>query len=117
MSEQVGDMISHIATAATEQSSATVEINSSIGQISNLTDESSLAAEQTAKSCATLSKMALDLQTLVSQFRLDSRSGPVARTPLRSQGDVPRRPKEGNNDPGNDRKEFGTQAAGAAAGR
>jgi methyl-accepting chemotaxis protein len=117
MSEQVGDMISHIATAATEQSSATVEINSSIGQISNLTDESSLAAEQTAKSCATLSKMALDLQTLVSQFRLDSRSGPVARTPLRSQGDVPRRPKEGNNDPGNDRKEFGAQAAGAAAGR
>jgi len=117
MSEQVGDMISHIATAATEQSSATVEINSSIGQISNLTDDSSLAAEQTAKSCATLSKMALDLQTLVSQFRLDSRSGPTARTPLHSQGDVPRRPKDGDNDPGNDRKEFGTRAAGAAAGR
>jgi methyl-accepting chemotaxis protein len=79
MSEQVGDMISHIATAATEQSSATVEINSSIGQISNLTDESSLAAEQTAKSCAALSKMALDLQTLASQFRLDSHSGTAGR--------------------------------------
>ncbi len=115
MSEHVGDMISHIATAATEQSSATVEINSSIGQISNLTDESSLAAEQTAKSCATLSKMALDLQTLVSQFRLDSRSGPDARTPRHSQGDVPRRPKDGNTR--NDRGEFGTQAAGATAGR
>jgi methyl-accepting chemotaxis protein len=117
MSEQVGDMISHIATAATEQSSATVEINSSIGQISNLTDDSSLAAEQTAKSCATLSKMALDLQTLVSQFRLDSHSSPDARTPPHDRGDVARRPKDGNNGPDNDRRKFGTHASGAAAGR
>jgi methyl-accepting chemotaxis protein len=117
MSEQVGDMISHIATAATEQSSATVEINSSIGQISNLTDDSSLAAEQTAKSCATLSKMALDLQTLVSQFRLDSHSSPDARTPPHDRGDVPRRPNDGNNGPKNGRGKFGARAAGAAAGR
>jgi methyl-accepting chemotaxis protein len=117
MSEQVGDMISHIATAATEQSSATVEIDSSIGQISNLTDESSLAAEQTAKSCATLSKMSLDLQTLVSQFRLNSDSGPIARTSLNPQGDVPRRPKDGNNGRNGDRRKFGAKVAGAVAGR
>jgi methyl-accepting chemotaxis protein len=74
MSEQVGDMISQIATAATEQSSATEQVNSNVSQISSLTQGSSLAAEQTAKACAELSTMALDLQNLVNQFKLgDSR--------------------------------------------
>ncbi len=70
MSEQVGDMISQIATAATEQSSATEQVNNNVAQISSLTQGSSLAAEQTAKACAELSTMALDLQNLVSQFKL-----------------------------------------------
>ena len=72
MSEQVGDMISQIATAATEQSSATEQVNSNVSQISSLTQGSSLAAEQTAKACAELSTMALDLQNLVNQFKLGS---------------------------------------------
>jgi methyl-accepting chemotaxis protein len=70
MSEQVGDMISQIATAATEQSSATEQVNNNVSQISSLTQGASLAAEQTAKACAELSAMALDLQNLVSQFKL-----------------------------------------------
>lgn len=70
MSEQVGDMISQIATAATEQSSATEQVNNNVSQISSLTQGASLAAEQTAKACAELSTMALDLQNLVSQFKL-----------------------------------------------
>jgi methyl-accepting chemotaxis protein len=75
MSEQVGDMISQIATAATEQSSATEQVNSNVSHISSLTQGSSLAAEQSAKACAELSTMALDLQNLVNQFKLgDSRS-------------------------------------------
>jgi methyl-accepting chemotaxis protein len=87
-SEQVGDMISRIATAATEQSSATVEVNSNVTQISNLTEESSAAAEQTAKACASLSKMALDLQTLVNEFRLDARSGSSVKAPLDPRRDT-----------------------------
>jgi methyl-accepting chemotaxis protein len=75
MSEQVGDMILQIATAATEQSRATAQVNTSVTEISNLTDESSASAEQTAKACANLSKMALDLQKLVSQFQLDAGPG------------------------------------------
>jgi methyl-accepting chemotaxis protein len=100
MSDQVGGMIAHIATAATEQSSATSEINSSIDQISRLTESSSLAAEQTAKSCANLSEMALELQTLVNQFRLDARSGAGGETSPRPRRAVP-----------------STRAAAAAAGR
>ena len=72
MSEKVGDMISQIATAATEQSwSATEQVNSNVSQISSLTQGSSLAAEQTAKACSELSSMALDLQNLVSQFKIE----------------------------------------------
>jgi methyl-accepting chemotaxis protein len=70
MSEQVGDMISQIATAATQQSSATEQVSNNISQISSLTKGSSVAAEQTAKACAELSAMAVDLQSLVNQFKL-----------------------------------------------
>jgi methyl-accepting chemotaxis protein len=72
MSEQVGDMISQIATAATEQSATTEQINANVAQISSATEESSAAADQTAKACTDLSSLAFDLQKLVSQFRLDS---------------------------------------------
>jgi methyl-accepting chemotaxis protein len=70
MSEQVGDMISQIATAATQQSSATEQVSNNVSQISSLTKGSSVAAEQTAKACADLSAMAGDLQSLVNQFNL-----------------------------------------------
>jgi methyl-accepting chemotaxis protein len=84
MSEQVGDMISQIATAATEQSSATEQVNSNVSQISSLTQGASLAAEQTAKACSDLSAMALDLQNLVNQFKLKN-SHETVSTPVRRE--------------------------------
>jgi methyl-accepting chemotaxis protein len=69
-SEQVGEMITHIATAATEQSSATEEINNNMEQIAKLVRESSEGAQQSAKACQDLSGLALDLQKMVSNFRL-----------------------------------------------
>jgi methyl-accepting chemotaxis protein len=81
MAEQVGDMISTIATAATEQSATTEQINSNVSQISSSTQESSTAAEQTSKACADLSSLAFDLQNLVSQFRLESTHGASSTDP------------------------------------
>jgi len=72
MSEDVGNMIATIATAATEQSAATEEINSNISQISNSTQQSASAAEQTSKACTDLSSLALNLQQVVSQFKVDA---------------------------------------------
>jgi methyl-accepting chemotaxis protein len=71
-SEKVGEMITHIATAATEQSSATEEINNNMEQIAKLVRESSEGAQQSAKACQDLSGLALDLQNMVSNFRLDT---------------------------------------------
>jgi methyl-accepting chemotaxis protein len=71
MSEQVGDMITQIATAATEQSSATEEINNSMDRIAGLVKESAAGTQQSAKACLDLSAMAFELQKLVANFKLD----------------------------------------------
>jgi methyl-accepting chemotaxis protein len=70
MSEQVGEMISEIATAATEQSSTTEQVNGNVDQISRLVKESAIGAQQSATACHDLSGLALDLQTMVSKFKL-----------------------------------------------
>jgi methyl-accepting chemotaxis protein len=70
MSDQVGEMITHIATAATEQSSASEEINQNMDQIAKLVRESTQGAHQSAKACQDLSGLALDMQKLVENFKL-----------------------------------------------
>lgn len=72
MSEQVGEMITHVATAATEQSSASEEVNNNMEQIAKLVKESADGAQQSAKACQDLSGLALDLQKMVSNFQLGS---------------------------------------------
>ncbi len=84
MSEQVGEMISHIATAATEQSSATEQVNQNVEQITRLVNESAVGAQESAKACQDLSGLALDLQKMVSSFNLEgirssSQSQPARR--------------------------------------
>ncbi len=70
MSDDVGSMITHIATAATEQSGSTTEVNQSMDQISNLVKESAAAAQRSAKACQDLSQLALALQNMVGSFKL-----------------------------------------------
>jgi len=68
MSDQVGQMISQIATAALEQTSATEQINISVSEISHHTQTSSANAERTAGACLNLSSLASDLQLLINNF-------------------------------------------------
>jgi len=75
MSEQVGEMITHIATAATEQSSASEEVNNNMEQIAKLVKESADGAQQSAKACQDLSGLALDLQKMVGNFKLGDQNG------------------------------------------
>ncbi len=72
MSEQVGDMVTHIATAATQQSAASEEINGNIEQIAKITAASAASSQQTANALQDLSALASNLQRLVGQFRLGS---------------------------------------------
>jgi methyl-accepting chemotaxis protein len=71
MSEQVGNMVAQIATAASQQQGATEQINSSVSQISDLTQKASINADETANACVNLSSLANDLHKLVNKFKVD----------------------------------------------
>jgi len=76
--EHVGNVISQIAMAASQQSSATDQVNTSMDQINSLVAESAEGARQSAQSCEQLSALALELQNIVSRFKLDGQSGASA---------------------------------------
>jgi methyl-accepting chemotaxis protein len=80
--EHVGDMIAHIATAATEQSATTEEINGSVEKIARIANSSADAMRQTNEALQDLSELANNLQKLVGQFRLraDGDSGLVTHS-------------------------------------
>jgi methyl-accepting chemotaxis protein len=69
-SEEVGDMITMIATAATEQSSTTEEVKNSMEQISRLVEASTIGTQQSAKACQDLSGLTNNLRNLVERFHL-----------------------------------------------
>jgi len=69
--QQVGDMISQIATASTQQASTAEQVSANVEQIAKITQESAAGAQQSAKACEDLSNLALDLQQVVGQFKLE----------------------------------------------
>jgi methyl-accepting chemotaxis protein len=83
--EKVGDMVAQIATAATQQAATTQEVSSNVEQIAKITNESSSGAQQSARACQELSGLALELQNLVSQFRLGETENPASAATLRSR--------------------------------
>jgi methyl-accepting chemotaxis protein len=74
-SENVGSVITQIATAASQQSSATEQINQNMESIAQLVKESADGAQQSAKACQDLSGLALDLQKMVGNFKLEGGGG------------------------------------------
>jgi methyl-accepting chemotaxis protein len=75
MAQQVGEMVVHIATAAQQQSGATEEVSGNMEQISRISQDTATGAQQTAKACHDLSGLALDLQSIVGQFKLNNGNG------------------------------------------
>lgn len=66
----INDMNTQVATAAEEQSAVAEEINRNITTISDIADNTSSGATQTAQSSEELVRLAVELQRLVSQFKL-----------------------------------------------
>jgi len=88
MSEQVGEMITHIASAAAEQSSASEEVSINMGQITRLVRESAEGAKQSAQACQDLSGLALDLQKMVGNFKVHGEGERSSRPAAGSQQDI-----------------------------
>ena len=76
-SKQVENQINMIATAATEQTTASAEISESASHISQLATDNSHAAQDTTEACKSLSELANDLDGIIHQFRIedDGQSG------------------------------------------
>jgi methyl-accepting chemotaxis protein len=72
MAGRVGDMVTQIAGAATEQSAAAEEVNGNVAHIAQMTTESAQNASETAKACTGLTHLALSMQSVVDQFKLEN---------------------------------------------
>jgi methyl-accepting chemotaxis protein len=70
-SREVEHQINLIATAATEQTSASGEISESAGHISQLASENAQGAEEAVEALRNLASLASDLDGMIRQFRLD----------------------------------------------
>lgn len=66
----IQEMNPQIAAAAEEQSAVAEEINRSVLKVRDVSEQTAAASEETAAASIQLSKLSLDLQTLVGKFRL-----------------------------------------------
>jgi methyl-accepting chemotaxis protein len=69
----VGTMVAQIASAATQQATATEEVNASMGQISELASEAADGSQLSARACEQLFDLALGLQEMVGRFEVGPR--------------------------------------------
>jgi methyl-accepting chemotaxis protein len=70
--ESMDQMVAQIATASHQQAAATNEINGSMDGIARMVHESSMASKESSESCGHLSKLAVDLQQVVSRFSVEA---------------------------------------------
>lgn len=79
--DSVGTMVAQIASAATQQATATEEVNASMGQISELASEAADGSQLSARACEQLFDLALGLQTTVGRFEVGQQSAQDTRPP------------------------------------
>jgi hypothetical protein len=65
-------MVTHIATAGTEQSATAEHVKERMQQIAVLVNQTANEARNSAQACQGLSELAMDLQKMVANFQLHS---------------------------------------------
>ncbi|MBK7500155.1 MAG: methyl-accepting chemotaxis protein [Ignavibacteriales bacterium] len=76
--EQVVDIVSQVAAASEEQSSAAEQISKNIESISSVTQESASGIQQIAHASEDLNRLTLNLQELVARFKVDESGSKLA---------------------------------------
>jgi methyl-accepting chemotaxis protein len=76
-----GVMVAQIASAATQQATATEEVTASMSQISELVGESADGSQLSARACGQLLSLALGLQQMVDRFDVGQREAVGERQP------------------------------------
>ena len=72
--QEVVDMSTQVAAASEEQSSAAEQISKNIESISNVTNESAAGVQQIARAAEDLNRLTINLQELVSRFKIGESS-------------------------------------------
>ena len=72
ISDQVGEMVAHIAASTMQQASATEDVNQSTAKIADIAAASASGALQATKALEDLARLAADVQQQIGQFRLGS---------------------------------------------
>jgi methyl-accepting chemotaxis protein len=72
--DAVVDMITQVAAASEEQSSAAEQISKNVEGISNVTQESAAGVQQIARAAEDLNRLTVNLQELISRFKLNGES-------------------------------------------
>jgi methyl-accepting chemotaxis protein len=73
--QQAADAVAQIATAATEQASTTDEVNRNITEIARISNDFASGAKKSANASESLSQLAVELDSLMSRFRVEEGEG------------------------------------------
>ncbi len=90
--EQAAQMVAQIATAATEQASTTDEVNRNINEIARISNDFAAGAQKSATSSESLSQLAVELESLVSRFKVEDGAGSGGTRGLVARGAQRERP-------------------------
>ena len=74
--KRVSDIIGEITAAASEQSQGIGEINGSVAQLDQMTQQNAALVEQSAAAAESLKEQAEKLSAVVATFRLDRAAPP-----------------------------------------
>ena len=82
---KVGDIVAHIASASSEQSSGIEQVNQAVAQMDDITQQNAALAEQAAAGSIAMSEQSTNMTQLLSFFRVNSKgasamSGPAGRS-------------------------------------
>ena len=91
---KVNDLVAEIATSSKEQSSSTDEVNEALTQINNVVQQNSSISEETASSSEELNSQAIELQGLMSRFKLKQTGSTRKQTPVQPAVVQPKLPEE-----------------------
>ncbi len=75
---KVSDLVKEISVASNEQAQGIAEVTSGLNQVDQVTQQNTASAEESAAAAETLSSQALQLQQMLSRFRLKGNSPQLA---------------------------------------
>jgi methyl-accepting chemotaxis protein len=93
INQTVSDIVAQVAAASEEQSTTAEEISKNVEGISSVTQQSAAGTEQIARAAEDLNRLTVNLQDLVSKFKISqggSFSGNESRLAVRSNGRLTR---------------------------